>query len=96
MSGNPVPDCLDFLILGFVGLNRRRRAIEYGDRVAPVIGSAIDVGDDGAEQPVGLCAYLVRRPVVHAQGVRTAPAWSLMRFFGSCSRTADFADSRLA
>ena len=37
-----------------------------------MIGIAINIGDDGAEQPVGLCAYLVRRPVVHAQGARTA------------------------
>jgi hypothetical protein len=28
MSGNPVPDCLDFLILAFVGLDGRRRPIE--------------------------------------------------------------------
>jgi hypothetical protein len=38
MSGNPVPDGPDFLVVVFVGLDRRRRAIEYGDRVAPVIG----------------------------------------------------------
>jgi hypothetical protein len=59
MSGNPVPDGPDFLVVVFVGLDRRRRAIEYGDRVAPVIGIAIDVDHNGAEHPVRLCAYLV-------------------------------------
>ena len=52
--------------------DRRRRAVEHRDRVAPVLAVAVDVGDLGAEQAVGLLPDLVRGAVVDAQRARAA------------------------
>jgi hypothetical protein len=41
--------------------------IEHGDRATPVFNVAIDVGDLGPKQPVGLRPDLVRRRVIDPQ-----------------------------
>ena len=52
--------------------NRRRRAVEHGNRVAPVLAVAVHVGHLRAEQAVRLHADLVGGAVVDAQGARAA------------------------
>ena len=70
---DPVADRRDLLVFALERVNRRRRAVEDRNRIAPVLAVAIHVGHDRAEQTVRLRADLVGGAIVDAQGAR-APA----------------------
>src|SRR3989344_6238525 len=70
---NPVADSLDLLAFALKRANRRRRTVEHGNRIAPVLAVTIHVGHNRAEQTVRLRADLVGGAVIDAQVARTPP-----------------------
>ena len=51
----------------------RPRAVEHGDRIAPVLAVAIHVGHDRAEQTIRLRTDLMGSAVIDAQGAGASP-----------------------
>ena len=70
--GNPIADKRRFLALALERANLGRRAVENGNRIAPILAVAIHVGHDRAQKAVRLRADLMGSAIIDAQGARAS------------------------
>jgi hypothetical protein len=66
---DPCTNRLGLLFRVVESLDRRGRAVEYGHGATAIFRVAIDIGQSGRQQPIGLDSDLLRGSVVDPQGI---------------------------